>query len=1115
MQKRRLIAAILTFVLIAGVLPAGIYADEITVNPSHNETSPAVTVITDISMPLLNGKIDMIDSLDTYASASLWSPSFNVADISAAASFTEYPFDPLEGSRCLRVVSSDADASSWRYINYDLAAPLDLSDYNNFFYAVNIPHLSEGISKTALMIYSSDGKVFNVIAGLTTESWNGVFADISAFEGRSEITRIRIGVQHSYGQQVNYPYSFQIDCLAASHDRFLARSVRFMSGSYLVYGGESSLAYMYNPMRIDISIASTLASKCFIESNILVKENFVSANTISIRLANESSCSSITMEYATSVSPVYTDNEPVTVNITGGTAITAYYFQLPAGEVTQVKFTFNGASEGNIHIYSITPVEYYTPLSREYASLTGTQGTVTSCRLTDGGRKIFISGTLTEAGVNRYSNSRIELYELESWQSNEYIFDSESKPIATTGVSSQFSFEISSADKNRSLIHSKFIVVIYNKDKKQTIMLDNPHYITNPEITALSSLQNTDISIKGLTGSVPVLAEAGVSQTAVEVNIAEMFAEPGSSAAYMFEEEEYYFNTAYIEALDKQLNDLYIAGISAVLVMTLTGLENAAYAAPLIHRDAVIRTLNDSYAFNTDTAEGIAYLRAVCDFMSRRYMTDETNRRCVIGITVGSNIDSAYINYNMGKKTLAAFADSYSRTFRIVYNTVRAVNSNIRVYISIGSSWDKCLSTVPSYSYCGRDLLDIISEQLRREGNIAWHLAVNPYPLYSNGLTDWKTAAPEIRSNITVNSLASLCITLKRDRFLYENSSRQILLISSAGTYNDGIDADRRTAEYIAAYYTVSSESCAAVNGFIVSDNPIYKSSKFNFYKIFKYIDTDRAAEFTGFAKDILGISEWNEIISDYRSGANARRLLFENAFSDNLPDMVTGTVSLYNFENAESINVWTGSSPLVSMSAPNSFKGYRNMLFAKYGIMTQDSLCAVAGIFEYKRDLSFAPYLSFNIYTDNLPDALRTLTLTVTVSSDGSFIESKGTLRGGMWSYVVCDFSDFSAIKNVKSISIRLTAPGGDDLSGVTLVIGEIFVSSLKHDNTYLENKFKEEREKYLAANSITKNSLMIWILIGIIASATVIEFINISNRLRIIDETNKKNEKKYKYKF
>ncbi|MDD4774678.1 MAG: DUF5722 domain-containing protein, partial [Eubacteriales bacterium] len=363
-------------------------------------------------------------------------------------------------------------------------------------------------------------------------------------------------------------------------------------------------------------------------------------------------------------------------------------------------------------------------------------------------------------------------------------------------------------------------------------MIGSPRYITNPEIKAPEKT-TADHAVKGFIASTPVLAEAGVSLTALRVNLGELPVAAGDSIAYEYGGSTYHFSAGYVESMDRQLNDLYIAGVSPILVFTLDESGKNEQAAPLIHPGAVTRTLNDSYAFNTETAEGTAYLSAVSDFLVRRY----TGR--IAGITVGNAIDNAYLNYNMGKRTIAEFADSYCRAFRVVYNTARSADSGIRVYISIGSSWDKSMTTDPALSYCGRDLIDIIGEQLRREGNIPWHLAADPYDF----------------GVISVDTLPSLCAYLRREGLLYENTSRRVLLLSaSSDYYGDGRDARQLAAEYIAAFLTVSSDACAAVEGFIVRDNPDFAYDEFDFYKILRYIDTDRSSEYITFASGVLGI---------------------------------------------------------------------------------------------------------------------------------------------------------------------------------------------------------------------------------------------------------------------
>lgn len=1090
-------------------------AGNITAAQDTAENLPRVNVIPDMAFSQLYGRADIIDSADTPAAASLWKPAANTDAVTSITAFSDYPFDPFEGSRCYNITGSQVDASLWRYIDRVYKTPLDLTDYNTFFYAINCRNLSEGETVTSLTFYSSKGSVFSVNAPITAECWNGVFTDISDFSGRSEITRIRIGIRHSYTGNVIYQYNFQVDCIAASRDPALVRTVRFMSGNYMIYGGESSLTWSYDPPKMSIGINTTLASKCFIESGKLTPEiTGDDINAVQIRLVNNSACTAVIMEYATSGSPVYTDNTPVRVNITPGNVLMAYYFPLSADNVTQIKFTFEGTSDGFIDIYSITPVAHYSPLTQNN-DVSDSKGSISSCRLSDDGRKIIITGTLTEAAVNAHRGSRIELYELEPWQKNEYIFDAGSKPLLSAGITKEFTFETDLKDKDRSRICSRFAAVIYNKDKKQTILLDAPRYITNPEVLSKTTRQYPFLSAKGFIGPPSVLADAGVSQTAVKVDIGKLPAPPGKGIAYTFENNEYYFDPEYTASLDAELDDLRAAYVSSVLVLSLTGNTDNIYASPLMHRDAVMRTLNDSFAFNADTAEGVRYLRAIISFLAERYMKDRepadenNNDYMVIGVTVGIDICTAYLNYNMGKKTLPEFSDSYCRAFRIIYNTVHSVNSKIRIYIPVGSSWDKCLSTGAALSYCGRDLVDIIGEQLRREGNIAWNLALNPVPFHSADRTD-----KAVIGDVSTDALAALCEYLRRDRLLYENSSRNILLLTGRPEFiNEKISPEQYIAEYIAAFFSVSVYD--AITGYIVCDSEVYKSSQYDFYKILKYIDTDRAGVYTDFAKSILGIEDWSEIIAGYRSGANIGRRLYESKLTDNLPDMVTGKIALCGFNSEDSTDGWHGSSGLVSLTAANSFKGYKDMLFASFGSLAQDPLCAIIKRFDYARDLSFAPFLTFNIYTDNLPESARTLILTVTVYSAGGYMESKGEIRGGVWHTAVCDLSDFAASNSITGITLRIESPGGTDLSGFRMVVGEISVLSQRYSTEFLEKKFTEEREKYMSSDRIALNIFFVKALTVILVAAISAEIIYTVSRIRRIIINKKENENSDFFKF
>ena len=92
---------------------------------------------------------------------------------------------------------------------------------------------------------------------------------------------------------------------------------------------------------------------------------------------------------------------------------------------------------------------------------------------------------------------------------------------------------------------------------------------------------------------------------------------------------------------------------------------------------------------------------------------------------VGNEINVRSLWNYMQYVDLKTYVKEYVRAFRICYNTIKSMNANARVYISLDQQWKKELTSESSYN--SRDVLDEFNAQIAREGNIGWGLAHHPY----------------------------------------------------------------------------------------------------------------------------------------------------------------------------------------------------------------------------------------------------------------------------------------------------------------------------------------------------------------------------------------------------
>lgn len=1110
---RRVLLTFLSLALIFTLLPMTAFADEEGVFAASESSAepPNALVIPCFSTAYIKNRADIIDTLDTPTSVSLWQPSANVISVSAETSFADCPFEPAEGSRCLNAVGADVDASLWRYIKRSYEEPLDLSAYSTLMLALSVRRLSDGDYTAAVTLTSVKGISKRYTVALTPECWNAVMLDLTGFSGSDAISEIRVGIKHDYPQSVNYSYNFQLDCVAASTDRYLARTAVFMSGAYNIYGGESRLSYGYDPMSMTLNIASTLASRCFIESGALTDGIFTDGEAIRVRLVNESDCDSVTLEYATAAQPDYSQNPAQTVALSIDREIQSLYFDTPDFSPTQIRLTFNNVAQGTLTIYSITPFSYYSPIDSEYSALLSNNGGISSCRISDDGKKVVIRGFLNESAAQSYKNSSVELYELLPYEANETIYSDDTSPTATVSVSEQFEFELPLYDDRdgHSRLCSRFAAVLHNKDKARTILLGSPSYITNPETLASSSVAYPDYaSKKGLISSSSVLLDTAAAMTELTFNLGHMFTADESGIHYDYGGVAYYIDRDFFERLDASILDANIAGCAVRLRMVLSKPTSPEYAVKLIHPSALPRS-TVFYAFNTESAEGVAALECAAAFIAERYMTAESGSCRVSSVIVGGDIDTAYSRYNMGKLTCSEFVDSYTRAFRIIYNTVRSISPKTRLYVSLGNSWDGLRPWDAATSYLGSDLCDVITAQLGSEGGISWRLSICPYSESSERVTDYSSSSSVLNSPVTFVNLPALCTVLSRPQYLYEGSRRGINISdfydsTLTAEFSDPVAA---VCEYCRAYLTVCSDSCAAVESMLLRCTPNAETSH-----MLKYLDTDDSAEHLATLKSFYGVTELGELVTGYRAGMLSARISEEEKWSESLPTEIKGSASVSTFTGADDLAGWSVSSP-VSLSAVESFKGYQNMAFADIS-GSDDSFYAMLNRFEYPRDLSYAPYISFNCYTEGISSSVTDLTLTVTFFSGIDRVSCTGALNGGLWSFVVCDLGGFSENKTIDGVMLRLSSESFN-LSGATLVIGELRASSSKFDSDYLESKFREQRDKYLSANRTEADNKIVWALIILIITALTAELIYIMSRVRKIDIRNKKYEESKRYRY
>lgn len=374
------------------------------------------------------------------------------------------------------------------------------------------------------------------------------------------------------------------------------------------------------------------------------------------------------------------------------------------------------------------------------------------------------------------------------------------------------------------------------------------------------------------------LDDLGVHHAAYNIPISNILGETTNgnypTIYYTYNGITYAFNGQRIAEYDHVFSILTQKGITITAIL----LNNKSAAQPqLIHplsRDGSAYY----YAFNTAEDAGIETMAAVGAFLAQRYRDGEhgTVMNWIVGNEVNVRSDWNYMQY----VDLETYAREYANAVRVFYNSIKSMNANARVYVSMDQQWDRNLSSKNSYDV--KDMLAEINRIVSAEGNIDWGLAHHPYAYPLDNTTFWNSSG-KIRSLITDSENTSIVTMeniqvvtdyLQRPEMLTAEGEVRPVILSELG-YSSLDGEVNQAAAFAYAYYAADSnpyidamilsrQTDAAeevAQGLALGLSTQSGQRKF-IYDVFKNIDQPGAETYTEFAKSIIGINSWSEVIA-------------------------------------------------------------------------------------------------------------------------------------------------------------------------------------------------------------------------------------------------------------
>lgn len=454
----------------------------------------------------------------------------------------------------------------------------------------------------------------------------------------------------------------------------------------------------------------------------------------------------------------------------------------------------------------------------------------------------------------------------------------------------------------------------------------------------------------------------GVQHAAINLDLAKIMLNKKTSAqniTFSSGGTDYYFDAAAVAALDTQIKAVSDNGTLVNLIVLLYRHDNDPNSAAniLIHPDASRDAgAGPVYGFNTVTAEGIRYTTAAMEFIASRWSrTDEKFGRAV-GFIVGNEVDAQWIWSNSGEKTIDQFLNDYSRALRVMSLASRKYYDKARTYISLTQHWSIPAGANSTRFYPAKDVIDTLNAVSKAGGDFPWFIAYHPYPqdLFKPDFWNDTEATDSVGTRlITFKNVQVLPRYLASNDLLYKGEPRRIIL-SEQGCHTPGsgrnlsLDAEKLQAACFAyAYYKI--RFLPSIDSFILhrhvdhqlegglnlglwtsdyaTTNPNAPLRQKYSYNVFKYIDTARSLEVTDFAKKIIGIDDWSDVIEGFDPAALDQRPITTTAGTrldaaeddpHSLGSFETGADSWVASDNVSAATPAGGALHVVD--APNTF---------------------------------------------------------------------------------------------------------------------------------------------------------------------------------------------------
>ena len=445
-------------------------------------------------------------------------------------------------------------------------------------------------------------------------------------------------------------------------------------------------------------------------------------------------------------------------------------------------------------------------------------------------------------------------------------------------------------------LYNRFVACVWTG--KSYKIVSDAIYVTNPEAVATyKDAFKEPLTKKGLLVELPYISDAfslGVHNVIVNIPFDSII---GEGIDYSYEGETYHFDKSVIAAYDKTIATYSnkSMNVTAVLLNRKTDKAPELIAPGTVDIDGI-----NYYNFNAKTEVGYKHLSAIASFLASRYTGHNADIGQIHNWIVGNEINNQHWNY-VGGSDIKDYVAEYERGFRVIYNAIKSQQANTRVYFSLDNNWNQ--GNDDKLIYTAKATLDTIAANISQHGNIDWGLAYHAYPVPSVEPEFWDDfETGQVTDNVSTTkvinfaNLSLLTDYMQQESMLDRSGKVRHIILSEVGFSSQSPTRGKvwkeQAAAFAYAYYIADSNPY--IDAFILTrqvDAPSETAASLALglwttedkegatprpytpkyiWDVFKHIDDYKTSlSYTEFAKSIIGISKWSDVIPNFRYGSS------------------------------------------------------------------------------------------------------------------------------------------------------------------------------------------------------------------------------------------------------